>query len=50
MSIKMYNGLIIKNADYKEVFNDLNKIKNEITIEMKNKFEYFKKSANLSIT
>ena len=41
MSIKMYNGLIIKNADYKEVFNDLNKIKNEITIEMKNKFEYF---------
>ncbi len=34
MSIKMYNGLIIKNADYKEVFNDLNKIKNEITIEV----------------
>ena len=41
MSIKIYNGLIIRNADYKEVFNDLNKIKNEITIEMKNKFEYF---------
>ena len=29
MSIKMYNGLIIKNADYKEVFNNLNKIKDE---------------------
>ena len=39
MSIKIYNGLIIINADYKEVFNDLN----EITIEVN--YTYLKEGA-----
>lgn len=41
MSIKLYDGLIIKNADYKEVFNNINKLKDELTIAIKEKYIFF---------
>ena len=41
MSIKIYDGLIIRDADYKEVFNNINNIKNEITESIKQRFDEY---------
>ena len=41
MSIKIYDGLIIRDADYKEVFNNINNIKNEVTEFIKQRFDEY---------